>query len=346
MQVGRGVGELHEVAEVLDRAVAPAVVEVAHERRAVVRGEDRVHPADLDVALRVAGELGELARARSPGRSGGTSRAGSGRARRRRRRRHRGGAVSASGSPRNSMPTSSRIVSALCSMSDRPSSPRTSNGASLRVRNGTCSAWLARRSAWRAARPPLRRRCGSSIRRPPSCRSPRCAGVVVRCGPRRPGCRRSSPCEPAEAPRRRGAGTRPSCAGTPSPRRSAPGSAARRRSRSSRRAGRRLRSRVRAAPDSRAMSAPVPAALPAERTWARSQSGMSPRIIAWSGSIWLPKAPARRISSTLVDLELVHQQPDAGVERGLAELDRPDVVLGDRDPRPGRRIRRLRGGRS
>ncbi len=92
---------------------------------------------------------------------------------------------------------------------------------------------------------------------------------------------------------------------------------------------------VRAAPDSRAISAPVPAALPAERTWARSQSGISPRIIAWSGSIWLPKAPASRISSTRVDLELVHQQPDAGVQRGLAELDRPDVVLGDRDPRAG-----------
>ena len=36
-----------------------------------------------------------------------------------------------------------------------------------------------------------------------------------------------------------------------------------------------------------------------------------------------------------VDLELVHQQPDAGVQRGLAELDRADVVLGDRDARPG-----------
>ena len=46
------------------------------------------------------------------------------------------------------------------------------------------------------------------------------------------------------------------------------------------------------------MSAPVPAALPADRTLARSQSGMSPRIIAWVGSIWLPNAPARRISST------------------------------------------------
>ena len=67
----------------------------------------------------------------------------------------------------------------------------------------------------------------------------------------------------------------------------------------------------------------------------RSQSGMSPRTIAWIGSIWLPNAPARRISSTVVDPELVHQQPDAGVERGLGELDGPDVVLGDGDPRAG-----------
>ena len=61
---------------------------------------------------------------------------------------------------------------------------------------------------------------------------------------------------------------------------------------------------------------------------------MSPRTIAWSGSIWLPNAPARRISSTASTPEVVHQQPDAGVERGLGELDRADVVLGDRDPRP------------
>jgi hypothetical protein len=42
--------------------VAPAAVEVPHERRAVVRGEDGVHPADLDVVVGVAGVLRELAR--------------------------------------------------------------------------------------------------------------------------------------------------------------------------------------------------------------------------------------------------------------------------------------------
>jgi hypothetical protein len=35
-----------------------------------------------------------------------------------------------------------------------------------------------------------------------------------------------------------------------------------------------------------------------------------------------------------LDPGVVHQQPDAGVERGLRELDRPDVVLGDDDPWP------------
>ena len=35
-----------------------------------------------------------------------------------------------------------------------------------------------------------------------------------------------------------------------------------------------------------------------------------------------------------LDPGVVHQQPDAGVECGLRQLDRPDVVLGDRDPRP------------
>ncbi len=64
VEVRAHVGELHEVAEVLDRAVAPAVVEVADERRAVVRGEDGCGAADLDAVGGVSGELGELARGR------------------------------------------------------------------------------------------------------------------------------------------------------------------------------------------------------------------------------------------------------------------------------------------
>src|SRR5690348_8903909 len=60
MEVRREVGEFHEVAEVLDRAVATAAVQVTDERRPVVGGKDRVHPPDLDVVGRVAGVLGEL----------------------------------------------------------------------------------------------------------------------------------------------------------------------------------------------------------------------------------------------------------------------------------------------
>ena len=59
------VGQLHEVAEVLDRRVAPAVVEVVDERRTVGRHEDHVRVADHDAALGVAGTLRE-----APGRRG------------------------------------------------------------------------------------------------------------------------------------------------------------------------------------------------------------------------------------------------------------------------------------
>ena len=82
----RDVRELHEVAEVLDRPVAAPAVEVAHERRPVGGREDRVLPAEDDVVRPVPRDLRELARARSPARAGGTGRAGTGRARRRRPR--------------------------------------------------------------------------------------------------------------------------------------------------------------------------------------------------------------------------------------------------------------------
>ena len=57
VQVGRGVGQLHEVLEVGQRGVAAAAVEVVDERRAVVRRQHRGVAADLDVARRVAGVL-------------------------------------------------------------------------------------------------------------------------------------------------------------------------------------------------------------------------------------------------------------------------------------------------
>ena len=47
------------------------------------------------------------------------------------------------------------------------------------------------------------------------------------------------------------------------------------------------------------MRAPVPAALPAEPTLARSQSGIMPSTIAFFTSMWLPKAPARTMRCTL-----------------------------------------------
>ena len=55
--------------------------------------------------------------------------------------------------------------------------------------------------------------------------------------------------------------------------------------------------------------------------------------MAYFTSMWLPKAPARRILSTCVDAELVHQQPDAGIERGLGQLDGAHVVLRHADQR-------------
>ena len=79
------------------------------------------------------------------------------------------------------------------------------------------------------------------------------------------------------------------------------------------------------------MRAPVPAALPAEVTRARSQSGIMPRIMAWRGEMWAPKAPASTMRWTVSVLELVHEQAGAGVEGGLGELDGAHVALGDED---------------
>ena len=87
-------------------------------------------------------------------------------------------------------------------------------------------------------------------------------------------------------------------AGTPSPRRTAPGSGARSRSRSSPR-------RARPAPSRRAARATAAPARrrcrPRCRRSARpssGQSGTSPSTIACSGSMWAPNAPARRMSAT------------------------------------------------
>ncbi len=60
VQVQRLVRELDEVAEVFDRRIAPAVVEVVGERRAVVRGEHGGVATDAHVPLWVAGVLDVL----------------------------------------------------------------------------------------------------------------------------------------------------------------------------------------------------------------------------------------------------------------------------------------------
>src|SRR6185503_7150754 len=54
----------------------------------------------------------------------------------------------------------------------------------------------------------------------------------------------------------------------------------------------------RASADRSAISAPVPAAFPAAPTWSTRASGTSPSTRAWSGSIWLPNAPASFTRST------------------------------------------------
>ena len=58
----RRVGELHEVAEILDRRIAPAVLVVPHERRPVDRRQHQVAPADRHVALRIPRPLHVFAR--------------------------------------------------------------------------------------------------------------------------------------------------------------------------------------------------------------------------------------------------------------------------------------------
>src|SRR5580704_997190 len=56
------IGELHEIAEVLDSRITAAFVEASHERRAIGRREHGVLPADDHAARRVACVLSEFAR--------------------------------------------------------------------------------------------------------------------------------------------------------------------------------------------------------------------------------------------------------------------------------------------
>ena len=64
MEPGRHVGQLDEVAKVLDAGIAPAFIEAAYEGRSVGGREDRVGAADDDVVRGIARVLRELPRRR------------------------------------------------------------------------------------------------------------------------------------------------------------------------------------------------------------------------------------------------------------------------------------------
>ena len=282
-------------------------------------------------------------RGAGPGRSGGTSHAGSGRARPRRRRRRRGQS--------ERVGIAAELDADL--LEDRVGVPLDERqallvedlerGLSVRVRNGSpCDVGVRRAAAWRAARPrgaaaPRRR---SSILLARRDQAPARGDAAVgrratarsRAGGSLRQLTRSRWVDGAVRWGKASASTKCSwkrgstAVSIFSTRRTTPSiSAGPRR-------------------DRRAIRAPVPAALPAARRGRAAQSGISPRTIAWNGSIWLPKAPASRTSSTASMPSVVHQQPDAGIQRGLGELDRPDVVLGDGDARSRPSGARRRGG--
>ena len=85
------------------------------------------------------------------------------------------------------------------------------------------------------------------------------------------------------------------------------------------------------------MSAPVPAALPGRADVGEVAVGDEPEDHRVGRVDLAAERAGQPDLVDGVDLELVHQQPDAGIQRGLGELDRPDVVLGDRDARAGTR---------
>ena len=289
------VGELHEVAEVLDRPVAAPVVEVADERRAVGGREDRVAAADLDVVGRVARDLRE----------------------RRRRRRLDDAAAQAAreahalavdvgagvreqrAAPRACRGTRSRPARGSCrrsaSISSRPSSESTSNGRQRpREERDACDGGVQPRGlpSGTAAAAPAGRRLGH-------------VGLLSWVAPvRRRRCRVAALRRGRDAPRRqlrrrREARRTGRCrAGSPS--RATKCSWKRGSTAVSIFSTRRTTSSIsaRAVRSSSAMRAPVPAALPAEVTRSGSQSGTSPSTSACTGSMWAPKAPARRIRST------------------------------------------------
>ena len=112
--------------EVLERAIAPATVEVAHERRTAHRREHRGIPSDAHAALGIARVHGELGgRGRKQAACHATRDMNALILYIRPASRHR---RSDSGSRRSSMPISSRMVSAFASMISTASELRSSTG--------------------------------------------------------------------------------------------------------------------------------------------------------------------------------------------------------------------------
>ena len=243
---------------------------------------------------------------------------------------------SASASPRNSSPTSWRIVSAFSSMIESPSSLRISNGLNVRVRYGsrsTFSCWLAR-SATRPARPPARRPWAFDHQRSSEAWATTAAS-------------------PASFPTLARAGRL--AAGHGSPGRQLDGEAEMRHRRRLVGEGHRLDEVLLEArldrgldlldlADDRLDLAPGRAREEGDERAGpgrvAGRAGMGEVAVGHEAEDHrvqqvdlAAERPGEPDLVDLLDAEVVHEQADAGVQGGLGELDRPHVVLGHDDPR-------------
>ena len=336
VEVRRQIGQLHEVAEVLDRAVAAAAVEVAHEGRAVVRREDGVRIADPDAPLGVPCVLGEHAR--------------------------RGGLDDLAAHPaREADALALDVGTGILEQAQRlgvapelePDLLEDRVGVVLDQREPFLVEDLERLERARQERHALD--VGRGARGEPAPPDHRCDGVarcrssvllggpdgrltcgLVAGGPAARVLASTGRCRGRAVGQRDDAremsDSARSRAGRPWRRRNAPGTGARPRSRSSHPRATSLdlpraprRTAARSAHRSR------PRCRPTTRSPGRSR-GRAPapsRAAGRSGCRTRPRAgPVERL-----DAGVIHQQPHAGVERRLRELDRPHVVLGDRSSR-------------
>ena len=98
----------------------------------------------------------------------------------------------------------------------------------------------------------------------------------------------------------------------------------------------------RASPESSAISAPVPAAFPAGADAVQGRVGDEPEHERVERVDLAPERAGELDPVDRLDPEVVHQESRSRVERGLGELDRADVVLGDRRRGDAGRPRRCR----